>query len=176
MGNKIIIQNKDQEYICKDIWKTIFEYLDPEDLMRCSLVCKHFYRLNKNNELWFRKIVQKKIPAIKGFDDKIYYRNMDYKRLYISLFHHKFELGLHLPYVKLKSDYKKFVKYCEEEKIKNTILFFCVYVPIQIIMFPVYCVLEVGEYIHCKRKTKSYCNCKKCFRKQLLVIRNIEDN
>lgn len=171
MGNKIGTLNE-IPYISKDLWRDIFEYLDGEDILKCSLVCKHFYELNRNNELWFRKIFQKKLYLTQKVSRNhpmiCYYSKLNYKQYYLSLFHHSYQFGLFAPYTNLKLDYEKYVT-----SNKNKFLFFGVYVPVQILFFPVYCFFEAFEFIKCKRREKKYCNCKECYRRQYLTLMKI---
>jgi hypothetical protein len=181
MGNQSIKYK--EPYIVQDLWKDIFEYLEPEDILSCSLVCKHFYHLNLNNQLWFRKILQKKLYLHKNVTMThpvvCYYPKLNYKKYYLSLFHHPYQFGLHIPYVNLKNDYHRFIDpYSTSFQIKNKLIFFCIYAPIQILLFPVYGILEIADYINYRKyskiQPKILCQCKVCSTRQNITLHSIQ--
>jgi hypothetical protein len=159
-------------YISKDLWPFIFENLDPEEILNCSLVCKLFYELGSNNFLWFEIVNYKMRMYTKKTKDKDhpllkFYNHINYKKYYLSLFHHPYHFGLLEPYKNLKQDYEHLVG---NSKLKENLKFFGVYVPIMVFSFPLFAYGEWIDYKVSKRKEKHYCNCKICKRRQYLVL------
>jgi hypothetical protein len=178
MGNRTT--KPSLEMIPKELWKDIFNYLDGEDLLRCSLVCKLFYELNKNNILWLEKIQRKKLYLLQKVSKKhpifCYYPEINYKQYYLSLFHHSYEFGLLSPYRNLSSDYQYYViEGTKKDYWKNLLRFYFLYVPAQILMFPVYGIVEIIEYIQVKKREKKYCDCRKCHWKQQMVLSKLKN-
>jgi hypothetical protein len=170
---------KEREFLCKDLWKDIFIYLNGEDLLNCSLVCKYFYQLQSNNDLWFQKVLDRKLYLKQKVSIHhpivCYYQEVNYKQYYLSLFHHSYEFKLFMPYKNLRLDYQNLVvNGLEEDYVKNKWKFVCVFVPLQIILFPVYCFVELIEFYYCKTREKNYCDCNQCKWKQMKTLCKIK--
>jgi hypothetical protein len=167
------------ECISRDIWKEIFFYLNGDDLLNCALVCRYFYQLQCNNYLWFQKVLERKLYLTQKVSIRhpivCYYPEVDYKQYYLSLFYHTYEFQLFSAYKNLKSEYHYLVvDGSKKDYSKNKFKFICFYVPIQILLFPFYCFVELLDYIYCKKREKNVCHCKKCKWKQQVSLSRIE--
>ncbi len=154
---------------CQDTLGLIFQYLEGEDLLNCSKVCRSWYQASSKNPLWF-ECLRRQVPkscVVKNDPRFVYRPRVCYKRFYLSFFRHQYEFTL---YDSISKMWKLILEDPERnvfEKISAVGLFIpatlFIGVPIGLLI----------ESIHCldlKLRKRKYCSCQKCYQRQSLFI------
>lgn len=147
---------------CRDIWGFIYSFLEGKDVISCSEVNRTMYYANCNNLLWYRlmlketrkKIMKSRINIL--YDDKL-----NYKILYLSMFHQKYNSR----FIDFYKD--SFFSYiCENSSWYEKLLILPMFViPASIIISPLALIGEGVNYFHHKRRHYEFCDCDSCLNK-----------
>jgi hypothetical protein len=146
--------------ICKDILKQIFIHLSGRDLLSCSVVCKIWYSVSQDNQLWFnvlRRELPKKIKRnrLLKIDPRFTYsEDVIYKSLYQSSFNHHYQPGT--------------IKELYSTSCSN--FGFCFTIICLPMIFPVILVIEMYDLYVSKQKRNEYCNCETCDRRSKMIL------
>jgi hypothetical protein len=153
------------ERLNSDIILEILYFLNARDIILFSNVNRKFHQISLDNRLWFHLFQEqyKKFNRLKlEYDSQI-----EYKVVYLSLFHQKYNLQFinfykEFPFPKLRSRL--------EDVIWKTFFF----APLLICIFPMIILIEIYEFCFHQTKIYEYCKCDSCFRKLRKVGRSIE--
>jgi hypothetical protein len=138
----------------------IFEFLDPKDLIQCSLVDKQFYKLSLNNYLWFQMTKKEfsKVSMCKS-ETMRYNKMVNYKTEFLTFFNQRY----HSQFLQLYTE--GFLKYLVDktnwyEKLLVIPIFL---IPSYILLFPFGISIEIVNGIKHVAKKYEYCACESCW-------------
>jgi hypothetical protein len=147
-----------------DLITKIFSYLEGKDVISCSMVNRLWYRSSSRNEMWYDLLQKENRKFLKSkwkFDE-----NIDYKILYLRLFHQKYKIQTWNFYLEFPIPHYR-------TWWESLVWKLCFLYPMFVISFPIIVGVEIYEYwIHCNNRYQ-YCKCDSCFRKLSQVCKNI---
>ena len=155
---------------CQDTLGLIIQYLDGEDLLNCSKVCRSWYRASSMNQLWFG-CLRREIPktCVAKDDPRFVYRpRVCYKRFYLSFFRHQYEFTLHDSIGKM---WKLILEDPEMNQFEKFGTLGLLVIPATLLIIYPFGLLSEGIiWTRFKFGNRKYCSCQQCYQRQSLFI------
>ena len=154
---------------CKDILEQIFVHLSGRDLLSCSIVCKDWNKVSKDNVLWFRVLRRdlpqkiKKNPLLTIDPRFTYIDDLSYKSLYLCYFLHRYKCGAAQYYKELCAIPLQLTNWMEKIATFSFFMFG------GIIFLP--CIMMVEIYDFCQAKKYEFCDCDECYKRSIPLLK-----
>jgi hypothetical protein len=143
-------------YLCKDTLKIIFQLLQAKDLILCSMVCKSWNRVSKDENIW-RKLLKQECDKL---GRKLFGRiapEQNYKSMYIQLFDQRY----HSQFLTIYSEIWYGLTMKSDIRHKIFIFLICL-IPLCFFMLPFVVFIDAKDYWTHRSRSYKVCKCKSC--------------